>query len=125
MLEKMLGDEIKKRGISIRQASREIGVAHTTLTRLMEGEQADFDTLEKISTWMKVPISAVVDSTGKPGSALASKIEMIIAKEPLLAGTFQASIEAYEKGEFTESDIQDIVAYAAYRLNIKTKLKKG
>lgn len=44
----------KRGGKGLREIAKEIGVSHTTLSRIESGKQPDLDTFSKICTWLDV-----------------------------------------------------------------------
>lgn len=117
MLARLLEEKINEEGMSIRRASREIGVAHTTVGRIIEGEDPSYDTLRKIAGWLGVSpeLLASFDRDGK--EAYAAKLVGILARSPRLTDKLGEAIQKYESGEFSEEDIEDIINYIAYRLS--------
>lgn len=61
MIDRILRYEISKRDLSIRGAARQIGIAHTTLERMLSGNPADLESIEKVSQWMHVKVSTLLD----------------------------------------------------------------
>lgn len=119
MLAKLTLEKLKSEGISIRAAAREMGIAHTTLNRVLAGKDVDLSTLEQISQWLGVEISTVLNSYKKDD--LPGQIATLIQMEPELARVFGEAMEGVLNGKYSKSDIQDIVAYAAFRLKIKDR----
>lgn len=115
----ILGDEIKRRGISNRQAAREIGVSHTTINRILDGMPADFDTIMLVAKWLKVEPAVLIDAGSLDKSALPAKITALVEREPELARVFEEALDRIESGEASSDLIRDIVAYASYKLNLK------
>lgn len=118
MLQKILNDELEKRGISMRTAAKQAGVSHSTFSRVLNGFNADFSTLELLCNWLGVPVSDVLDDLqGK--SSLSQKIAIMVAKEPRLGELFSEIVDEINADNMDESDLADIVNYASYRLNLK------
>ena len=115
MLAKLLGNRIRERGISVRAAGREIGVAHTTIIRIIDGKPADIDTLEAVCKWMGVKVSDVleINTTG----SIASKIALLVERIPALGVTLTRAVAAVEAGELSGEDLREIVPYAAYKIS--------
>ncbi len=114
MLAKLLGNRVRERGISVREASRQIGVAHTTIIRIMNGKPADIDTLEAVCKWMGVKVSDVleVNTTG----SVASKIALLVERIPALGTTLTQAVAAVEAGDISDEDLREIVQYAMYKI---------
>lgn len=121
MLSTILREELGKRNVTVREAARQIGVAHTTVARILAGVPADIATLQKVCGWIGIPVSNVLNVEDKSTIGLANKIALIIEKEPALAKVFAEAVQEIEAGNMTSSDLADIAGYAAYRL----RLSKG
>lgn len=123
MLDKILKDELTKRGLSIREAAREIGVAHTTVARMVQGITVDIGTLQKTCDWLGIQLSTVLNVEDKSELGLTSKLAMILEKQPELAGVFAEALDELEAGRLTTADLADIMGYAAYRINLGKQRK--
>ncbi len=115
MLRTLLLNKIRESGISERQAGREIGIAHTTVGRLLNGDHCDYPTLKKISEWLGVPISTLLD--GEAGTDLASKIALLVETEPALAKVLNEAMDKVLRGEVKPEVLRELIAYMSYRLN--------
>jgi transcriptional regulator with XRE-family HTH domain len=116
MLRTLLLNKIRESGISERQAGREIGIAHTTVGRLLNGDQCDYPTMKKISVWLNVTISTLLD--GDSGTSLASKIALLVEIEPALAKVLNEAMDKVLREEVKPEILQDLISYMSYRLNI-------
>ena len=115
---KILREELARRGQSLRKAASEIGVSHTTLRRMIEGEAFDQSTAQKLAVWLEVPVSTVVDLGGAGTDALAAQIAAALRKEPRLAEIFAQAMEKVLAGQLSQDSLREFLAYAAFRLNI-------
>ncbi|MEL7591757.1 MAG: helix-turn-helix transcriptional regulator [Anaerolineaceae bacterium] len=125
MLDELLKDEMRKRGLSTREAAREIGVAHTTVARMMQGITVDIPTLQKTCNWLGIQVSTVLNVEDKSELGLTSKLAMILEKQPELAGVFAEALDELEAGHLSTDDLADIMGYAAYRINLGKKRKES
>jgi len=123
MLNEILKDELTKRGLSTREAAREIGVAHTTVARMLQGITVDIGTLQKTCDWLGIQLSTVLNVEDKSELGLTSKLSMILQKEPGLAGVFAEALDELENGHISADDLADIMGYAAYRINLGKQRK--
>lgn len=123
MLDKILKEELAKRGLSIREAAREIGVAHTTVARMVQGITVDIGTLQKTCDWLGIQLATVLNVEDKSELGLTSKLAMILEKQPELAGVFAEALDELEAGHLTTTDLADIMGYAAYRINLGKQRK--
>ncbi len=120
MLKIKLLEEMKKKGVSPRQVGEEVGVAHTTINRALRGETVDVGTIIKISQWLKVKPSTLLNSMVDTGSGLPDQIAVMLESFPLLAENFSKAIDALVAGEVDPAIIEDIAAYTAYKINLKS-----
>jgi transcriptional regulator with XRE-family HTH domain len=117
MLPKVLADALRERGVSNRAAAREIGISHSTLGRILEGQSYDVQTLLSVCEWLEISPSSVLASEGViKKDALAAKIAMMVETNPALEKIFEEAIERYENNEISKQAIQDLIQYAAFRL---------
>ena len=125
MLKELLKEELQKRNMSVRDAGREIGVSHTTIARILAGIPADVTTLRKVCDFLGVQVSSVLNVEDKSPLGLASKIALVVEREPKLAKVFSDAMEAVNSGNLTTDDLADIVGYAAYKINLTRKDNEG
>lgn len=121
MLKNLLESKIRKEGISIREASRQIGVAHTTVIRILEGQHPNLATLHTITEWLGVDAD-IVTGFGTDDE-LATKLIAILKQEPDLVEPLKKALAKYEEGVLDNSDVQDIVSYIGYRLSQKSQVE--
>jgi len=121
-LQRLLKEHIDKDHLSMRAAAKQIGVAHTTLIRVINGETYDMPTLQKLAEWLKVTPSSLVD-TIEPDDITMS-VALIIAAEPTLAQVFIEAGQHVRDGEITPEELRDLACYAAFRFGIKKRDKK-
>ena len=114
MLSNLLLAKMRERGLSARALSREVGIAHTTINRILAGKGADLSTLELLSKYLGVELSTIIGTTE---GELAKQISLLLEAEPALAGVFAKAIQGVLNGTYSNKDVEDIVAYAAFRLN--------
>ena len=115
MLSNLITTKMTEDKLSLRGAAKLVGISHATLKRAIDGEQLDLATMSKISTWLDVMLSEIVDLEGKNSSA-ANKIAMLIDRHPKLRDAFADALEQYEAGEIDASLIDEMIAYIAFRL---------
>ena len=115
MLSKLVSTKMYEEKLSLRGAARQVGVSHATLKRAIDGEQLDLGTVSKISKWLNVPLSNVVDLDGR-NSAAATKIAMLIGRHPKLRDAFADALARYEDGEIDANLIDELIAYITFRI---------
>lgn len=63
-LVKLLSDELTKRNLSNRDAAKAIGISHPTLGTVLSGEQPSFETCQKLSKFLRMPLVSVLSLAG-------------------------------------------------------------
>lgn len=121
MIVELIKDKMQKEGLSARAAAKQANVAHTTILRAIEGRNLDLPSLNKICTWLGVSVAFALSEGGAKDEVIASKMNMLISREPKLKSLFAEIISEVEAGTLSTDDVEDIVAYAGYRI----KQKKG
>jgi DNA-binding Xre family transcriptional regulator len=116
VLSTLVNEKIRKDRISVREASRQVGVSATTMSRVLEGESVDVDTLIMICSWLGVSPSHVLDAFMPDEGGLGAAFAAIIEANPRLAKAFGEAIERVISGEIPPDALRDVVAYANYRL---------
>jgi transcriptional regulator with XRE-family HTH domain len=117
MLAQVLQAELNKRGWSTRDLGKLLGVSHTTIIRILKGGTIEIDTMKKVCDWLHISVGdAVSAAAGEGKTALASKVAILIEREPKLARVFEDAIGDFEGGKLSLEELDDIIAYASYRL---------
>lgn len=120
MLKVKLSQEMKKKGLSTRQVAKEIGTSHTTILRTLRGEIVDVATILKFGEWMGVKPSILINSLADTKSALPDQIAVMLGKHPRLEAEFSKAIQAVVEEKVDPAIIEDIAAYAAYKINLSS-----
>ena len=123
MLSTLLQEKMGNNKLSIRQAAAQIEVSHTTLIRALRNEQCDLATILKFSKWLEVEPNEILNYLGSDQSSLPNLIFLALNKAPKLAHEFEAVMQAIVDGRVNLDLIEDIAAYAAYRLKLATSVK--
>lgn len=116
MLQTLLKDEARKRGLSSRKLAEEIGTSHTTIIRAMRGESIDLDTLIAIADWAGVRPADLLNSLSKRGGNMADQLAVLIERVPALKKPLEEAMKAIEAGTADPAIVEDIVTYATYKL---------
>ena len=120
MLRQLLETKMKEEGLSTRQAAIQITkVSHTTIVRALKGVVVDLETLKKISKWLGVLPSTLLNSESNTKDALASEIAIVLEQEPELERVFRNAIHQVLKEKVDPAVIKEIAAYAAFRLSLE------
>ena len=120
-LSDLMKEKIRQDQLSYREAAKKIGVAHTTVMRVIDGETTDINTLVKICNWLGVSPSHVLDAETHGTGALGARMAMVLETNPELMKVFQEALDRLDRGEIEQSTLNDIVNYATWRLLISSK----
>jgi len=122
-LSEIIEDKLKKDGISIREASRQVGVSATTISRIMNKESIDVETLVRVCEWLNVSPSDIIDSELNDERAMGSRIAAILQTNPEISEVFVEALNRLEQGRLDLDTMRDIVSYATWKINLQTKDK--
>jgi len=110
MIKSILETRMKEKKLSVRSAAKEIGIAHTTLTRMLVGGNFDLETVFKISEWVGMkPAELLGLETGDDVSLLVSAI-------PGLKEVLTEAVAKIRSGEIDISVLADITSFAKFRI---------
>jgi transcriptional regulator with XRE-family HTH domain len=107
---------MKELNLSARQAAEIIGTSHTTILRAASGEIVDLDTVIKISDWLGVRPSRLLNSFSQEQDVLDERITALIEGNPKLKEVFKRAMTLVENNEIDPTIIEDIVAYSSFKL---------
>lgn len=117
MLQTLLERELEKQHLSVRAASREMNITHTTLHRVLRGEPVDLDTVITLCKWLNVRPSTILDiEANDETTSVSSAIAALIEQDERLASVFIRIANDLGRGSLSVDDVKDVVSYAAYRL---------
>lgn len=125
MLVQLMKDKLQNERLSLRAAARQIGVSHTTIARVLNGEQVDMDTLVELANWLGVPPSTLLNTQGDVDETLSDKIASVLETEPRLKEVFEEAINRIERGEASPQLLSDIISYAKYKLDMESAKRGG
>ena len=114
MLQNVLQGAMDEQGLSARKVGEMLDVSHTTILRALRGEQIDLDTLIKIANWLKIRPSTLLDTFGDERTE--DKVSVLVQAYPELQEVLEKAAEAVESGQANPAIINDIVAYATFRI---------
>lgn len=115
MIKKLMAEEMKKKGLSIRAASQEIGIAHTTIIRILDDLPIDLETMKKICTWLEVDITSVLNTDDRSEKSLIEKFAIILQRNPNLYHLFDEYYSKMEYKEVSMLDLEEILAFMVFR----------
>lgn len=108
--------KIRDNSMSIRSAATELGVSHTTIHRVVNGEVIDLDTVIKICKWLGVRPSTILDVEVETQGTALNSIVAIVEQDPRLSDLFSELAKDLKDGTVELSDVEDIISYAAFRM---------
>lgn len=116
----LINDKMQQQGLSLRQASMQIGITHTTLRRIIDGKAYDVPTAKKVSKWLGINTSTLLDIPADldDEAALAQQIAAVLNAEPTLKNVFREAVKRVQTGEMKPQTLKEIASYAAYRLSL-------
>ena len=110
---------MKGEDLSLRTAASQIGIAHTTLARILRGETTDIGTLQLTCEWLGIPLSTILDVMGDTGDTAENnfnRLRLMVEAHPELAELLGELTKRYEAGNIDDVALQEIVNYATWRL---------
>ena len=119
MLRSLLAEKMRKEQLSARDAARQIGISHTTVNRVLDGDIPNVENLVSISNWLGVSVATALGVETGTQDDVAARVALLIEAEPRLKQLFGAFVKDYRDGRLSSEDIEDIFAYAAYRIQRK------
>lgn len=120
LLQVLLKEQVAKQNLSVREAARQIGIAHTTLGHVLDGGVYTVDTLVESCKWLGVSPGTILNSLGD-GEDTAAMITAVLEMKPELASVFAEAIDRIRKGELEPEALDDIIHYAGFRLQLTKK----
>ena len=118
MLKTLLADKMHKERLSSRNVAELTGVSHTTIQRILKGDNADLDTVVALGKWLKVRPAALL---GYEDESLETDVAALIQYVPGLEDIFKQATKAIKDGRASPELLKDIVAYANYKLSTEVK----
>jgi transcriptional regulator with XRE-family HTH domain len=118
MIQILLQDKISKLGLSNREAARQIGIAHTTLNRILEGGDFDLNTLVMISTWLSVNPATLLGTLSPSDDQMLSQLTTLLSTSPALADVFLKAAHRVAEKTMSPDTFRDLTAYAAFRMGL-------
>ncbi len=122
-LSELVKAKMKKDNLSLRKAGTQSGVAHTTIDRLLKGEQLDLATVEKIGAWLNIPVSKVLDIETDAG-AQRSEFPGLIALHPELGDVMTELATEITKNNMDQAILAEITGFASYRMQMYREKSK-
>jgi transcriptional regulator with XRE-family HTH domain len=118
MLPVILKKELINRRLSIREAARQMGIAHTTLIRILQDEAVDLSTLDRVGAWMQSPVSAIIDCRRRGFPNVLNALSLCLSQNPKLEKALYEMVAKVEDGLIDSGIIEDVMAYITFRVSI-------
>ena len=119
LLQFLVAEKMDNENLSLRKVGRATGISHTTISRILYGDAVDLDTLLLMSDWLDIPPSRVLDGYETDEGNLEARIGALLDLNPKLRDVFKEAMERYEADEVSAQAVEEILAYAAFRLGIE------
>lgn len=110
--------------LSLRKAGKAAGVAHTTIDRVLKGEDVDLVTVEKISRWVGIPVSKAIDLKNAEGG-IQGDITTLIGLHPEFGEVLSALAKEIIVGGLSSEILIEITGFMSYRLQKYREIKTG
>src|SRR5512146_439308 len=102
MFRTILENELERRGLSIREAAKEIGISHTTLMAARDGTRAlDVGTALRIAKWVGVPLSTLVEEANpdeQEKNEVMQAFQLVLEAAPELEHVFKEAAKELAAG---------------------------
>lgn len=115
MLINILTHKIQEEHISMREAARQIGIAHTTLQRFLAGKPYDMDTVLNICKFLDIAPEAALNSLTN-NTDRYNDLVIVLQSEPYIAHVLLTSIEDYRANRLTKEDLLQIMEFVAFKI---------
>lgn len=116
MIGQILQNEISKRGISVRRAAKEIGVAHTTIQRVIKGDEVDLRTISAIGHWLHVGTAELLNIS--ENQTVKNQVSYLVERNPHLVALLSELIK--NDGLLRDEDLAEILEYANFKIIQRT-----
>lgn len=125
MTQNVLADIVRKKmkeqGLSLRNAAKQIGVSHTTVSRLLEGVQPDLLTVTKFCDWCDVSPTQVLDvsydTTIGEEEKILKQLSIIITSDPRLKSSFSKMLGLDGSVRIPDETIIEILDFIVFKVS--------
>ncbi|MBG0785437.1 MAG: hypothetical protein H0S79_10070 [Anaerolineaceae bacterium] len=112
--------KMEKEHLSLRTAGKQADVAHTTIDRVRNGETVDLETVKKISAWLGVPVSSMVD-VGQEKKAMLEEVASLFALNDEFSDVFTKISKRIKDGKLSTDILIEITAFTSFRMQERDK----
>ena len=116
----LVNNALKQKKLSLREASSQIGISTTTLSRIANGEIYDMGTLLAICNWLGVMPSSVTDAEA---GDLASILSALLEQYPEIKDSFEEAANKIIERKVSPETVKDLAAYIVFRVGIENEEK--
>lgn len=125
MTKKVLADLVNKKMIehklSLRNAAKQVGVSHTTVSRLLDGVQLDLQTMTKFCDWCGVSPAQVLDVTYNGDiseeDSIVKHLSIIVTSNPRLKRVFSTLLGLDGNKRLPDETISEILDFIAFKIS--------
>jgi transcriptional regulator with XRE-family HTH domain len=118
MLPTIISKELMNRRISIREAARQIGIAHTTLIRILGDKAVDLTTLDQVGKWLQTPVSTLLDVRKEETSSMGQRLEFLIRQNLVLADAMEDLLNKVYGYEIDPQILEEVLAFLAFKIKL-------
>jgi transcriptional regulator with XRE-family HTH domain len=116
-----LGDlvrtKMERQHLSLRRAAHQIGMAHTTVDRIVKDESLDLSTIQKACDWLDIPIHTVLDVDYRDIEVLNNVVGFLAMNQELAVRIFELSTNI-KSGNVSPLILGEIAAFISYRSHV-------
>lgn len=119
MLQELVKQALHDRHKSVRQAASEIGIAHTTLNRIIDGQPFDLDTARKICDWLRVDLATILSITVNRSAEFIDRLTICMDFSPSFRNALEVLVSNFEKGKIDATVLDQIANFMQFLMNGK------
>ena len=121
-LSALLAEHQQKHNVSARKIARDAGVTHTTVIKILNGENVSLTTVRKVAKYLNVDASTLLNlEATEEVDRIASMMATMLTQEPRLATIFSEAYNRFAAGEISGETLKEIAEYAAFKINLDSK----
>ncbi len=121
MLQTLIQKKLDDENLSLRTGAKQVGVSHSTLGRIIDGESLDLDTLIKACDWLGVSPVTILDVLTNTDDTAALLVAFLEA-HPQLHSAFENLLGETLQEQLPARVLEDILQFIAFRLGRERKL---
>ena len=93
MLQSLLAEKMRKEKLSARDAARQIGVSHTTVIRVLDGDVPNVENITALSNWLGISVATALGVETGTQDDVAARVALLIEAEPRLKQLFGSLVQ--------------------------------